>query len=706
MNYGYYNSNFLSKIQKNNTPKQISTIDNIEKDINNYNSNRSQISSPYFNCFNNYISYNNNNVKNISIQNNNYYYKKIKSPIIKRNIIKEEIKNFDYSEDYYKNYNFTPKNFNYDSTKVSKNKKIDYNIDSIQNSLCDYFLSNQKDKKKIKLVNQNQYSSVNISPQKILNNNNYFINNSQENISFRLNQNISPIKNNLFYNIKRNDYDQNQNKEQFKKIKKQIIYVKKDNSNRNQNNNKIKINLTEPFNSIPNIPKNDVSEQNLISSDFKNKKTLNIIPIPRNIRIFNDFENRKNLFPTNDNIKKTNRNKSISVKKNLINIDINIDYDKNNQEKYFHKKNKSSILKNDSFSNKNDNTNVNTIVNNIQLNKNTPNLINGFYKNNSAKILNKKIINNTLIEKDNFNNDPILKISKKSNIKKLFPRPKKIIKIKGISHSNNDSNINFLPENFHIFWGGKSQAGKDSKGNIKTNQDAFKVYENINHIKNFNIFILCDGHGKDGHHVSQFVTEYITNKISIHPLISSIKELDKIYQVLIDFNYKIIKEIFSETDIYLSNQKDFDTYVSGTTCVLVLQIGNKLICANSGDSRAILIYSTDNYNKGQLINTKIFPLSQDAKPDLPSEINRIINCGGEVHRGKNRHGKYVGPMRVFAKGKDYPGLAMSRSLGDFQVKNMELSMNLLLKNIIWMNILSILYYVLMVFGILWIMKML
>jgi serine/threonine protein phosphatase PrpC len=227
----------------------------------------------------------------------------------------------------------------------------------------------------------------------------------------------------------------------------------------------------------------------------------------------------------------------------------------------------------------------------------------------------------------------------------------------------NDNN----PKDLKIFWGGKSQAGKDSKGNFKINQDSFKVCENINNIKNFNIFILCDGHGVDGHHVSQFVTEYIISKIINHFSISSLEDTNQIYKVLTMFNYQIIKNIFSETDKYLLIQRQFDTYTSGTTCVLILQLGNKIICANTGDSRAILVYSqNDVYNEyKQLKNTNIFPLSLDSKPDLPSEKNRIMKCGGEVHKGKNRNGKFVGPMRVYAKGKDYPGLAMSRSLGDF-----------------------------------------
>ena len=43
--------------------------------------------------------------------------------------------------------------------------------------------------------------------------------------------------------------------------------------------------------------------------------------------------------------------------------------------------------------------------------------------------------------------------------------------------------------------------------------------------------------------------------------------------------------------------------------------------------------------------------------------------GGSVEKIINKIGKGVGPYRVWVKHKDYPGLAMSRSIGDFVGKN-------------------------------------
>ena len=45
-------------------------------------------------------------------------------------------------------------------------------------------------------------------------------------------------------------------------------------------------------------------------------------------------------------------------------------------------------------------------------------------------------------------------------------------------------------------------------------------------------------------------------------------------------------------------------------------------------------------------------------------------------------------MRVFVKGKNYPGLTISRCLGDFKSKDYGVFANLLLLNIIWMNFIN------------------
>jgi serine/threonine protein phosphatase PrpC len=225
-------------------------------------------------------------------------------------------------------------------------------------------------------------------------------------------------------------------------------------------------------------------------------------------------------------------------------------------------------------------------------------------------------------------------------------------------YDTNNNNIYFKSYFSHTI------AGKNY-GVVKKNQDMPVAVININGIKGFNIFCVLDGHGLNGHHVSKFMCEYLIKRIINLKEISSIKDLDTIYQVLIKSNYELIINIFLESDQVLSKQK-FDISLSGTTCVLVIQIGKNLICANVGDSRAILIYDT--LNDKNLKNTEIFELSHDCKPDLPEEKERIIRNGGTVDQMLDMNGNRGGPQRVWAKNKNYPGLAMSRSLGDLKGK--------------------------------------
>ena len=210
-----------------------------------------------------------------------------------------------------------------------------------------------------------------------------------------------------------------------------------------------------------------------------------------------------------------------------------------------------------------------------------------------------------------------------------------------------------------------SKAGKDDSGNIKINQDSYVVITRINNLKDFNVFGVLDGHGPEGHLVSQFISKYL--EVEFHN-ISGIKKLidiDKIYSKLSSNNFEIIKKIVINADNALKEQ-DIDSRTSGTTCVLVIHIGEHIICANTGDSRAVLIF--DEKDDEELNYLKVFPLSIDSKPEIPSERERIINSGGDVEKIRNKFGQLVGPYRVWVKNKDYPGLAMSRSIGDFNAK--------------------------------------
>jgi len=102
-----------------------------------------------------------------------------------------------------------------------------------------------------------------------------------------------------------------------------------------------------------------------------------------------------------------------------------------------------------------------------------------------------------------------------------------------------------------------------------------------------------------------------------------------------------------------------DLQASGCTavCVLWRESSRHVWVATCGDSRAVLFAP----GRGVLAQT------EDHKPSVPAENDRIYRCGGEVVCTRFDDG-YV-EWRVNLIGEDYPGISMTRSLGDLVVKN-------------------------------------
>ena len=111
---------------------------------------------------------------------------------------------------------------------------------------------------------------------------------------------------------------------------------------------------------------------------------------------------------------------------------------------------------------------------------------------------------------------------------------------------------------------------------------------------------------------------------------------------------------------------------SGSTCVSVFLQKNdikKIYVANVGDSRAIIIKKPINNNNNNDENGKndlwsFEQLSRDHKLSEKDEAERILSYGGEIERAQNDNGEYEGPLRLYKKNEEGPGLAMSRSFGD------------------------------------------
>jgi serine/threonine protein phosphatase PrpC len=158
---------------------------------------------------------------------------------------------------------------------------------------------------------------------------------------------------------------------------------------------------------------------------------------------------------------------------------------------------------------------------------------------------------------------------------------------------------------------------------------------------------VCDGHGESGHHVSGLVSKTLPGIIR--------ETYGHFVGRVVDLWPTVLIESYKQVVTDLSRQS-FDSTYSGSTSVTVVYAGGSLICANVGDSRAVLGRRTG-------ASFTAVALSRDQKPDVEEEKQRILDFGGRVE-AINIDGEDIGPLRVWLQSEDAPGLAMTRALGD------------------------------------------
>ncbi|CAD8089739.1 unnamed protein product [Paramecium primaurelia] len=189
----------------------------------------------------------------------------------------------------------------------------------------------------------------------------------------------------------------------------------------------------------------------------------------------------------------------------------------------------------------------------------------------------------------------------------------------------------------------RTKAGCQINKAIKINQDSAivcpKLLENIG----YKLFAVSDGHGLNGHHVSNFIKQTLPKHL--HNQLEDNHEDIKIQ----------ISRAFTNTNREIWNSNT-DTNLSGSTTALVLIKKDIIYTANVGDSRAILCKFDQVW--------QIVPLTRDHKPDDPEEMKTIVDAGGRVEQQKDFNWNPIGPFRVWLQYIQAPGLAMSRSFGD------------------------------------------
>ena len=686
--YNYNNNNYMIQAPKTdiNYIKRNESKDNYRNIIKNIDINMDyqEINIDNNNLINNNIKITNNtnddDISYFDISN----FKSMKNNNVKMTTNPNyNIKNFSFNSDT----NNTINNNSRKSSKVKNkiNSRIPYNKDKIfisdikLNNDFKFNTGNTKKtmskipinmKKKLNETQKIQKDDESIINEKLLYNTNTFTNKDaliayEENKTYRINDTCKFIN-------KDNNLDDTSENFEYKDIKKMNSDINnnskfKFSTERNdtpKNNIKTKIKKLNIL-SINNTDHNYLNNENIndINIDYLSKRSKNVKDKKIiykhskaksnliNKQIIKDINKENEKIEENDLNEKINLVKIEKIESKLINKKIQIKKDK----KKLNKSQSNETMNVSEMSNDEKITKINVfstkiknnIFSNIEKNKDH---LNETKKIKESKINNNNININDIIKNNQSNNKDIKNIS-------YISKSKKEQKTKKIYNKE---------KNYFRKCKYKSIAGKDSYGNRKINQDLYLVQINFINIEGFNLYGVLDGHGENGHKVAIFTRDFIIDKLTSFFNKHKVDSLFEIYPLLKKNNFSIIKDIYQEIDNELLNQ-NFNSNFSGTTCIIVFQIGDKLICSNVGDSRAILIYTSKIEDK-DLSSTKIYELSYDQKPDIPKEKKRIYSMGGIVDQMLDNKGKRNGPFRVWDGNNNYPGLAMSRSIGDLKGK--------------------------------------
>ena len=445
------------------------------------------------------------------------------------------------------------------------------------------------------------------------------------------------------------------------------------------------------------------NENNEKYSDFKKQNNSQKTQIIMKKVRFHDFINRKielNKTKIVEKLKKSKKgNKKENNKLNYYLPVQGIFYEKNNNNnnsnnlniKY--KKSNMFIVDppniNENKTKKMDNQSV---IKRNEINSSLPLISSNDLKNKTQRMLFNK---NSLNIKNFFSNDEI-------NIKINSKKIRNLCNIHGYKKLINYNVI--------------STPGSDY-GKSKKNQDSYFIIPQLDNCDNVKVFGIFDGHGEVGDVLSTEIKEYFKNffvnllsynnelnvdegEENLHNnfIIKSINnrkidhfnhyystkfqkrkinykmpeekkledlsfllmeksgKINKIYSKLKSNNYSEIYSSYKKLDDELHTKYSNSNFchLSGSTSLIVFLFNskncNKIITSNLGDSKIILISQTNTIKELNTLHTL----------NNTEEKNRILEHGGVISR------LTVGPLRIWYKNKKYPGLSITRSLGDFE----------------------------------------
>ena len=611
-------------------------------------------------------------------------------------------------------YSYNVKHNNY----INNNMNMTYGLNKTKyvskspNPQGQYFSNtlNMNMKNNKKYMNQNQIQKQ--SNYNLYNNNN---NNSFSNMSSTSNVSNNIANASFFSKITQNNNIYNPNVNIYENIRNEINYImpnsrpltshsyknrsnntiiKKKNNNIKNNN---KGNMMQNNISLYPINPNENNYQNYNSNDIKQK--LKMKQMLNNHNKMNNFNNnyvngyntntskrersanlpsRRNNYNNNNNINpmvnlhiinkgqiiNNNYNNINNMNNNMNNLYIyKYDDSQNKQRKYGNtkmnfSKRKNIPIKNNNYINNNigfsdDEMNMNMNILNEMQNRRSNSKKRKIRNNSSTGIGVTGELNNIINARNNLRAQQINIHKQNNNISKVSLNQSQISAQNRMGNNVKRTFITKKIRKIHHF----THVGFNGEKDKEFNQDIAFLEKNFAGNNSFLYMAVCDGHGVEGHEVSGFIKRTLPKDLSNALMNKEILTSDKNNKKKI---YNIIGSTFIKVNEKLISNEAINSIFSGTTCVSLIYTPIKLICANIGDSRAVVGRYDKNNKKWISIN-----LSRDHKPTEEDEARRILKKGGRIKPFLDEEtGTEVGPPRVWVRDDEVPGLAMTRSFGD------------------------------------------
>ncbi|KAI9187720.1 hypothetical protein H9P43_002111 [Blastocladiella emersonii ATCC 22665] len=177
------------------------------------------------------------------------------------------------------------------------------------------------------------------------------------------------------------------------------------------------------------------------------------------------------------------------------------------------------------------------------------------------------------------------------------------------------------------------------------------------------LFAVMDGHGSDGGKASRSVRDALAREAPVHfaaavaehvPEDGDAEDVAAVERAIRQALAATVLAVHGD----LTTDAGVDCYLSGTTLVLAALTARSVHVANLGDSRAVL----GRVRPDGSVEAK--PLSNDHTCSNKEELDRVLKKGARVERSATEGAGDDGPLRLFKGSMPYPGLVVTRALGD------------------------------------------